>query len=177
MTDEKIIDAFAALQPLILNRATSFNKTTGIPFDELVAEARLALAIACATHKRRRGVRIEGYARRVITNRLIKFSKRWRDFVSLHDDDYDLTPTPPPVAQGALETILSTLSNDARFAVELILERPARFRRWGARSRLRRELMDIGWKKREVERIIWELKQVFGWGKHPKDIENVPVYS
>jgi DNA-directed RNA polymerase specialized sigma subunit len=159
MTAEATIAAFESLHPLLMNRANSFHITTGVPFDELHAEARLALAIACTKFSRRYGVRLEGYASRVIHNRLVDFSRRWQHHEPLEHED--IIPDHDHDHHERLTDKLAGASEEAQMVAKMVLDTPGEFiDTWGARGRIRRRLRTEGWSWPAIQRAMAELKHV-----------------
>jgi len=163
MTSRQIAAELKRHRPLIIARANSWHITTGVPFDEVEAEARLAFIRACHRWDKRKGIGISPYANRVIKSRLANFCRHYHRLTPPKDGVDELlryVPTQEDVLQSFHEKV-EGLSNEARLVVGLVLDSPGELVAWGAKGKLKRQLLDRGWSRKTIRITFQELKYAF----------------
>ena len=164
MTQKQIVRAFSDMNPLVVRRSLSWHTTTGVPFEELLAESRLALMSACATWDGGlRGNGLAPYASKVINNRLADFCRRYhRISVTVGERDWSEVESPDYERWPKFLDDLRDLSDEAQVVVDMVLSSPAEFVRIrGAKKKLKRKLRKEGWTFPKIWATFKELNQAF----------------
>ncbi len=109
---------------LIRKIAWSFHKTTGIPVDELFAQASLHYCQACKEYDpKRKGVKKTTFIYKFIQNGLILFLRREKKHTNITiDDTMDI-----PFFQTPFFELFDSLSSESKLIVEMILDDPTSY--------------------------------------------------
>jgi len=155
---------------LIHHLAHTFQNTTGIDYDELFCEARLAYLSAERSFQKDKGVKLTTYAYTCMKNHLINFCKqetRFSQNTSLYEslpsylhpkeelkEDFDLAEYATSWPKEYKEIAAIVLEDPDRF-----LSQTPNFKGCGpVKARLREELRDRGWLHLDIEQAFRDLK-------------------
>lgn len=144
---------------LIRKLAWSFQKTTGIDYEELFSEASLAYCEALNDFDDNRNVKFTTYAYSRIQRHLINFSKYYqrRKMLSFDDIEFETGADFSPFWE-----VFETFSSQSQQIITRILqdphsflEKPAKYVRGDLKKQLRKE----GWKWQDIYFCFREIKQ------------------
>jgi RNA polymerase sigma factor (sigma-70 family) len=151
-------------QRLIFARAASFHRTTGVDYDDLVAEGYLTFCLAYRKFNPDRGVRFSTFLYHCLNTRLYNYV---RDVYRAKVDTVELHPNIASCTQGELTIKLASLSKEALYAVDVLLYGPVKVLQLTGtesivriRTALKLHLRGQGWKRREIIRVFREIQRI-----------------
>ncbi|MDD4353591.1 MAG: sigma factor [Candidatus Nanoarchaeia archaeon] len=107
--------------------AWSFNKTTGLPYDELFSEASLAYLEAELKYKPNSKATFETFAKKTITNALVDFCKEEQKQKHLSLDDVITTVYDSLITETVYPEEENNFSKDVKEVIQTIFAAPEEF--------------------------------------------------
>jgi DNA-directed RNA polymerase specialized sigma24 family protein len=151
---------------LIQKIAWSFNKTTGLPIDDLIGEASLAYAENLHTYNPGRG-KITTYMYPRIQHHLIDYCKaqQKQQHEAILDDleDEQVETDNISVSQEDRVIFKSRLKNgseELKYLAWMIFQSPSEFLGWGGRQQIKDKLREQGWTWKQIWRTFTEVKNL-----------------
>ncbi len=148
--------------------AWSFNKTTGIEFEELYAEGCLALCEAIPEYDPDKDCKLTTYIYAKVQNHLINTTKRigygTEKFQALPAEEtgWEYGEDDPVIDfNDDLGKIISTADKDVQQAIQLVLQNPETYGRQKpkfARGQIRNDLRELGWTWERIWKTIRDTK-------------------
>lgn len=150
--------------------AWSYNKTSGIEFEELFSEATVGYVIAMNTYNKDKGVPLISWialcVKSKLNNRLYYQKKVPCTFFD--EDTEDAIKAPDTItAKEEWEDKLSKMSPEAKSVCEIILQNQTEYGSMNgrkARGQIRKVLREQNWTHEKIWATIAELKRIFQEG-------------
>ncbi len=145
--------------------AWSYNKTTGMPYEELFSEATVGYTIAMNTYNPDKKVPIINWIALCIKSRLNNFLREGKNNITttfIDDDMAESIPAPDEFeARDSLEEIMDTLPADAREICQMIIDGSDVYGSMNGRKVrgiIRNELREKGWAHNRIWKAFDEIK-------------------
>ena len=158
---------YLSVRPLIMGICHNIGKRCGIHMDDLESEANEAYMDAVDTFDPERGCKFATHVHWKVSGRLRNLAASKRSRGQRYEDTPVETVCDPHSVES--ESLLESLSEDAKMALQLVFETPAELKEMitaagghprNIRTRLRYYLRsNYGWTKKEVSGVFAEIQE------------------
>jgi RNA polymerase primary sigma factor len=148
--------------------AWSFNKTTGIEFEELYSEGCLALCEAIPEYDPDKDCKLTTFIYRRVQNHLINTVKRYGyvkekfQAIPAEETGWEYGEDDPIIDFNEdLSKVISTANKDVQQVINLVLQKPEIYGRQKskfARGQIRNDLRELGWTWERIWKTIRDTK-------------------
>lgn len=171
MSDEN--GTFVQYRNFIRKLAWSYNKTTGIEYEELFSEASIGYVLAMKSYKAEKKVPLINWIGLCVKSRLNNYLKQNEKVpcTFLDEDTEDNIEAADTIAaKENLEDLISRMSPEAKYVCNMILTTPAEYsddtNGRKVRGKMRIVLREQGWTHERIWGTINELKSLFQEGSY-----------
>jgi DNA-directed RNA polymerase specialized sigma subunit len=148
---------------IIRKKAWSFNRTTGIDFEELFSEGCVAYCDAIRTYDKSKKTKKTTWIYTCVQNHLINFCKREQKH-TFQKEDIENYPNLLVQYPDYFFEVLDRMTTNGKSVAAIILEDKIEYAKLPsklARGKISRELRQRGWKHQDIWNVLHELKSVF----------------